>query len=316
MTTRTGAFDGLIDEATAHYVRLQAAPRSRRYRKALSDWITQSDDHAKAMDLVRQIWVASKAVTPPSASRRPSRAPAPARRFGYGLAGSLGAAVAGLGALLFTVHLHHVYSTTSYRTASLIMADGTTVIMGPRTSLRIDDSVFSRSISLDQGVADIRVRHGLRGLHTYLRGLRVDDLGTHFVVANDADRASVTLISGAVALLNPQTGQELTRLAPGGIVSWARWKDQRKTTPRDTYQSLAWEDHVIEFDDTPLPEAVEQLHDFTGVNVSLRGEAASSIKISGTFSYDKPSIFFQSLRTIYDADVTQTKPNNYVIKVK
>ncbi len=316
MTTRTRAVDDLVDEATAHYVRLQAAPRSRRYRRALSDWIAQSDDHAKAMDLVRQIWVASRAVTPTVASPRPTRAPAPARPLGYVLAGSFGAAAAGLGALLFTVHLHHVYSTASYRTANLTMADGTTVIMGPRTSIRIDDQVFNRSIYLDQGVADIRVRHGLRTLHTYLRGLQVNDIGTHFVVANDADRASVTLISGAIAILNPRTGQELARLAPGGMISWATLQDQRKTTPRDTYRSIAWEDHVIEFDDTPLPEAIEQLHDFTGVNVSLKGQAAFRIKISGTFSYDRPSVFFQSLRTIYDADVTQTKPNNYVIKMR
>jgi ferric-dicitrate binding protein FerR (iron transport regulator) len=46
----------------------------------------------------------------------------------------------------------------------------------------------------------------------------------------------------------------------------------------------------------------------------LKGKALSSLKISGTFSYDNPTVLFKSIKTIYDVDVTRVDPNNYVIK--
>jgi ferric-dicitrate binding protein FerR (iron transport regulator) len=314
MTGRARPFEELIQEATAYYVRLQGAPKSRRYRQALLNWIAQSDDHAKAMDLVCGLWVASKTLSPPLSAFRPKRSPAPIRPLGYGLAGGFGAIAACLLAVIFTANIQHSYSTASYKTANILMTDGAAIIMGPRTSIRVDESFFKRSIYLNQGVADIRVQHSLRTLHTYLRGLQIDDIGTHFVVANDADHASVTLISGAVAMVDPHTGRQLSRLAPGETIAWASAKEPRKTKPRDIYRSVAWEDHVIEFEDTPLPEAIKQLHDFTGVNVSLKGNALSSLKISGTFSYDNPTVLFKSIKTNYDVDVTRVDPNNYVIK--
>jgi len=314
MTGKTHTFDDLIEEATTHYVRLQGAPKSRRYRKALLNWIAQSDEHAKAMDLVCRLWGASKAVSPPLCSHRIRRRRSPARPCGYVLNGGLGVLAASFCALLLMGSIHHEYITDNYQTANISTLDGVKIALGPRTSIAIDESFFARSIHLNQGVADIKVRPSFRALHTYLRQWQINDIGTRFVISNDANHGSVTLISGSIAIVDPRTGRELSRLAPRDMITWTGLRDPHKVTLRDTFQALAWEDHVIEFQDTPLTDALEQLYNFTGVNVSLRGKAVSSLKISGTFSYDHPDVLFRSIKTIYDVDVTKINSKSYVIK--
>ncbi len=324
MIDRSRRQDDLIAEAATHYVRLQGRPKSWRRRKALSTWIGQSEEHARAMDLVCRLWVASKvaatslAPAPPIAPTliAPRRAPSALHWLGYGLVGGFGVVAASACAIVFTASTHYNYSTQNYKTATIAMADGTAVIMAPRTDITIDNSLFYRHIYLNRGIVDIKVGRSNRKLHTYVRGLQIDDLGTRFVVENQSARASVALISGEIAIRDVQTGKELSRLRPGTAMTWANMNDRRTSLMQDTYTSVAWENHVVEFDNTPLPEAVEKLHDFTGLKVHLEGRAISKIRISGTFNYNNPNTLFHSLMTIYGARVMTIKPNEYVIKVQ
>ncbi|HMH21444.1 MAG TPA: FecR domain-containing protein [Puia sp.] len=134
--------------------------------------------------------------------------------------------------------------------------------------------------------------------------------GTQFNVVNRHDRDYVMLKEGSV-IVHASDGKELN-MAPGDFVEFD--KEILKKSPCMVDCALAWKEHKLMFDNTPLRELVTIIHDQYGVDVRLENQTGGRT-ISGIISNDSLETLLQALEATGDFEV-ERKGNDILIKGK
>jgi transmembrane sensor len=133
--------------------------------------------------------------------------------------------------------------------------------------------------------------------------------GTQFNVVNRHDLDNVMLQEGSV-IIHSADGKELN-MAPGDFVEFK--KDIVKKVPARNDNILAWKDHKLVFDYTPLRELVSIIHDQYGVDVQLAGDSIGAKTITGILPNDSLDILLQSLEGTGDFEVEKSG-NDIIIR--
>jgi ferric-dicitrate binding protein FerR (iron transport regulator) len=68
---------------------------------------------------------------------------------------------------------------------------------------------------------------------------------------------------------------------------------------------LAWKEHKLIFDNTPLRELVKIIKEHYGINVTLASEAVGDMTISGILPNDNLDVLLQSLDATTDFEVVR-----------
>ncbi len=70
-------------------------------------------------------------------------------------------------------------------------------------------------------------------------------------------------------------------------------------------QVLAWQSGEVVFDDTPLPEAVQEVNRYSERQILLEGPAMDSLRIGGLFQAGDSEAFARAIAETFDIGMRQ-----------
>lgn len=120
--------------------------------------------------------------------------------------------------------------------------------------------------------------------------------GTRFNVVNRQGKANVMLQEGSVTL-HMMEGREL-KMTPGDFAEYSDHRLVKRSVKPDSL--IAWKDHKLSFDDTPLRDIASIIKEQYGVNVRLENEAVANKTVSGIMPNDNLNILLKSLEATAD----------------
>jgi len=125
--------------------------------------------------------------------------------------------------------------------------------------------------------------------------------GTKFNVVSRQGKANVLLQEGSVTLHTIE-GKEL-QLTPGDFAEYNNDRLVKRSVKQDSL--VAWKDHKLSFDDTPLRDVASIIKEQYGVTVRLTSEATARKTVSGIMPNDNLNILLKSLEATADFEVTR-----------
>ena len=210
-------------------------------------------------------------------------------RIGYWAAGIAAALIIGVG---LTIGLSawdkpgQAIAWQEYRTAAgerrdVRTEDGTVLALNGNTAVRLDPA--GRRATLESGEALFIVRHdAARPFVLKVGETTITDLGTRFDVTRVADRLTVRVAEGAVAV-GKGLGDAGIVVKAGQGVDLAGSMQRRFAVLPDAM--AGWRAGRLRYDDAPAPLVVDDVARATGVRVDLDA-AAQARRFTGTISLD------------------------------
>jgi transmembrane sensor len=294
-------------------------PDAEADRAEFDRWYGSSPDHAAAYHRLTEIFHAA------GRAQRPERVETPARvgrqrsrRVGYAFA----AAAAGVALLAFFF--------LSARTASpvpdarqqvaafftegegrrIVLVDGSEVLLSPGSGLDVALGADERRLRLVRGEARFSVAHEARPFIVAADGTEVFARGTQFIVRVGGGRTSVALVEGSVDVsYSPDRAGERrhTRLRPGErLVVESGRPPSSAVAPAERAAVRSPPDStraMLEFDETPLREAVEQANLGSSPTVRIGDPSLAGLRISGAFRQGDTAGFARSVAAAFNLEV-------------
>ena len=258
--------------------------------------------------------------------------PAPARNVHlprrFAIAAGIVAAV--LAAGWFGLHTRDtILSTDRAERREVMLADGSTVSLGPETQVRVGLSKTERHLTLEHGRALFRVaKDPQRPFFVTSAGTVVQAVGTIFAVEQTDESLIVTVKEGKVAVSQtPQT--QTTQAQPPGTstsvipsLALLTSNEQMTVTSRgtpspvhqvDASRALAWSEGLLVFSSTPLEEVAHRFNQYNRVQIRIRDPELGRRPVSGVFQASDPQTFIDFIRTGARVTVTRPTPAEIVV---
>src|SRR5260221_2267140 len=128
--------------------------------------------------------------------------------------------------------------------------------------------------------------------------------GTQFNVVNRQDKANIMLKEGSV-ILHTNEGKEL-KMVPGDFVEY-RSSLEKKIVRNDSI--LAWKEHKLIFDGTPLRDLITIIRENYGVTVTTAGEGIEEKKLYGIMPNDNLDVLLLALQSTGDFEILHEGTN-------
>jgi transmembrane sensor len=122
--------------------------------------------------------------------------------------------------------------------------------------------------------------------------------GTQFNVVNRQGKANVMLQEGSVTL--QMEGKEL-KMTPGDFVEYSQDQLVKRTVKQDSV--IAWKDHKLSFEGTPLKQVAAIIKEQYGVNVRLADEAVANRTVTGIMPNENLDVLLRSLEATAEFQV-------------
>jgi transmembrane sensor len=184
------------------------------------------------------------------------------------------------------------YVTSPGQRATIQLADGTQITIGPSSRLRVegDFGITSRDVSL-AGEAYFKVHHDdARPFRVHTSHGVAEDLGTEFIVSAFEGSTSdqVVVSSGKVSL----GGTTLSRGQLGRIDQSGKVK---VISDVDLELHFGWVDGRVSFRDSRLDQALVRLSRWYDVDFQLADTALGAMKLTASFKEESLSEVLESL---------------------
>ncbi len=185
---------------------------------------------------------------------------------------------------------------------SVVLSDGTRVLLNTSTRLEVDFNTRQRHVHLLAGEALFNVARRpdwpfvVRALDQ-----EVTALGTEFAVRRDGGRIAITLVEGKVSVADvAQTVSDKSTppllLAPGDRITCAA---RTRTLDRpEIPRVMSWQQGVINMNSLPLNQAVEEINRYNMLKIRIEGPA-SRIRVGGIFRAKDPKTFAEAVSATY-----------------
>lgn len=179
------------------------------------------------------------------------------------------------------------------------LADGTRLELDAGSALTFASGPAERTARLEQGRAFLDVHHdAARPFRVEAAGATITDVGTAFGVSADGHGLTVSLASGKVAIADPASGNDPVSLSPGQ--QFRRIGDRPGIiTKVDPASALAWREGYLEFDRTPLTQAIADMNRYTDKPITITDPKIGALLVSGRFKTGDPARFARLLALTY-----------------
>ena len=177
------------------------------------------------------------------------------------------------------------YMTDKGEQRTVILADGTRVMLNSATALAIHFDGSVRRVELLQGEAFFEVaKNKYQPFVVAIDDKQVRAVGTAFDVERQPDWAKVELVEGIVELQN-SSNQDRKRLNAGQIALIGTNTINIQNTHQTGNMAL-WRDGYLQFDGLPLREAIVKINQYRPGRVILMNERLANKRVSGLFRLD------------------------------
>ncbi|CAN5425579.1 FecR family protein [soil metagenome] len=327
--TRSDNPDQIQQAAADWFVRLQGDAALEDWT-AFQAWLETDPAHAAAYEAIEVLWVElddapanDDALSEAMALRTavdnvvplPRRVERPTRRWLWAGAATAAAAAAVVLAVLpqITRPSFTEYSTRRGEMRQIALADGSKLTLGSATALRVHLGRDQRDVTLVDGEATFDVAHlPARPFVVAVADRQVRVLGTEFNILNHADRLTVTVRRGVVAVSGG--GDPPVRLTKGQQLIHVQNATRSQVRATDPDAVFAWTSGKLIYRETPLPEVVAELNRYVATPIRV-DPSATSVKVSGVLLIDKEAAMIRRLE-LFAPIVSQTTGGEIVLRAK
>jgi transmembrane sensor len=179
-------------------------------------------------------------------------------------------------------------ATATGERRSFTLGDGIGVILGPSTSLEVEQSIAGRRALRLSGEAYFTVAHDPhRQLSVETASAVINDIGTAFnvrAVAGTA-RTDVSVVDGVVALRSAHTGESSTPLElRAGNTGTVEGTGAPTLSASQSADALAWTRGELIFRDTKLSGVALELNRWYGLQTTITDPSIGARTLSARFS--------------------------------
>lgn len=202
------------------------------------------------------------------------------------------------------------YATAIGEQRVLVLADGSRVTMNTGTQVTVDFRPDRRIVRLVRGQALFDVAHNpSRPFSVNAGGRVVTALGTVFEVQIGRGQLHVTLIRGKVVIDPPRAAatakgdaapaavQVPTYLTPGQQFT-VTVRGAPEVHAVDVNRQTLWRQQLVEFDGTPVAEAVSELNRYSLKPIVISDARVGQMRISGVYKTGEPKAFVELVSTM------------------
>lgn len=307
-----------LDDKAAEWASKMRGPQREQHRAGFERWYNSSPAHAEAFDEATAGFEDAGVLRQGELGRarhlpEPQRKAVPVR-YAFGAV-----AAAALLALIFLVSAMIPSTnplgegTTRYATRDeareFSLPDGSRMTLAQETIAVVSFNPDVRNITLERGSGRFSVAHGARPFRVAAGETEVLAHGTIFEVSLAAGRTRVALIEGSVDVSYPADagaeGRLVRRLHPGqqivvgGSPQTALATPQQPPTAPSTAPRRPAVPTMLQFDDTPLAEAIAAANRHSRTRITLAEPSIGELRITGAFRAGDAAAFAESLAAAF-----------------
>lgn len=227
----------------------------------------------------------------------------------------IGALSAG-GTFLLPGSKTQTYSTPVGGHKVITLTDGSQIELNTDTVIRTEFRASRRQVSLLKGEAYFQVQHdAARPFVVLAADHRVTDLGTKFLVRNEAGRVQVSLIEGKAELQSANEGiqQHSVILTPGDVaVASANSLNVSRIPSKELHDELGWRRGVVVFSHITLAHAATEFNRYNATKIVIADAEAGDHVIGATLPAHDVDAFADVAREIFGLHIRK-RENEIVI---
>lgn len=188
------------------------------------------------------------------------------------------------------------YQSAAGETVSVALDDGSSVVLAPASHL----TVQGQRLALEgTGYFDIKHKAG-RTLAIQAGDFLVTDIGTRFVVGNEADGVSVAVAQGSLSVTSGRLAKPIALNAGRGLHA-DRASGTVRLTNVDPQQVASWRSGKLQFDQAPLALVARDISRYSGQLVTV-DPAIADQPFSGVLAIDEGGSPARTLAQILSLD--------------
>jgi transmembrane sensor len=290
-----------LDEAADWYVRRDAGSLDAGEQARFREWLAQPANRA-AYEETSRIWDELGRIPRPLPSMEPPRhsdsravpfrghSPRSSRirRWAVAAAAAMVAAVAGGYALDLPMRLEADVMTATGETRTVMLGDGSRVVLNTASAIAVDYSRERRRIRLLRGEAVFTVaKDAARPFVVAAASGEAVARGTIFAVRTEDETATVTVLESRVGVFYPIAARTAVELSPGEALDYSgRGLGAVRAVDADT--TTAWRRGKLIFVDRPLGEVIAELNRYHSGRIQITDGSISGHPVSGVFDTGNP----------------------------
>ncbi|MEX5793747.1 FecR family protein [Providencia hangzhouensis] len=193
------------------------------------------------------------------------------------------------------------------------LPDGSQLFLNRNTRIHVAYETPVRNLYLEQGNVYFKVKSNpYRPFIIQADNRRIQVVGTEFEVNKVAQQVAVNVSQGIVSFEDAASKQPVFLLAGDSAVSQSPNSPiaRQHINPLDVAR---WRFGELIFVDKPLSEVLDELKNYSSINIELSPAQLAKSKISGRINTHQPEQFFQALPSLLPVQVVYRDKNNVLI---
>jgi transmembrane sensor len=278
--------DTVRAKAAAWVARLHEEP-SPDADAGVRAWLRESEDHRRAFNRMTRVWELTGKMQMRAGGDMSAARPGRRSRFTPWAATMAATLILAVLAAAYFWRDNTVVTGVGQRQVRLLK-DGTRVLLNTDTRIELNYDEHARRVRLVRGEArfDVSKRPTWPFLVT-VGGQEIRALGTSFIVRNDAQDVSVTLVEGRISVAPiAQNGEAASQnaqiLTPGQRLTISRRHAPAVDRP-ELNRVMAWERGRVEFEETPLGDAANEMNRYATTHIIVADADVAQLRIGGVF---------------------------------
>ncbi|HEY3850303.1 MAG TPA: FecR domain-containing protein [Steroidobacteraceae bacterium] len=281
--------DEIAAAAASWVAQVHDAGRGPELDGRLRAWLQVSEEHRRAFRRMESAWERAGQIR--LRAPREGTATRLSARFGWRRAALTAGAAAAVVAAVVLVQRWRDDSTVTRvgQQQTRVLPDGTRVLLNTDTRIEVSYDEHARRLRLVHGEAWFDVSHHPSWpFLVSVDGEEIRALGTSFIVRHDdAQDLSVTLVEGRIVVAPIAAGADTPLPNPQVMVPGQRLTLSEHHAPAIDRPELgritAWKHGQVDFDQTPLRDAAEEMNRYSGTHVLVTDAEVARLRVGGVF---------------------------------